>query len=67
MRPRRSKSGSKRRSQGDLPSFKCKPVTAVALINRLAGQFRVIAVDLYESGKTVAWPQDEPMRLDDEG
>ena len=37
-----------------------------ALMDRLAGRFRVIAVDLYGSGKTVAWPQDQPMRLDDE-
>ena len=37
-----------------------------ALMERLAHRFRVIAVDLYGSGKTVAWPQDQPMRLDDE-
>jgi pimeloyl-ACP methyl ester carboxylesterase len=37
-----------------------------ALMERLAHRFRVIAVDLYGSGKTVAWPQDRPMRLDDE-
>ena len=37
-----------------------------ALMDRLAGRFRVIAVDLYGSGKTVAWPQDQPMLLDDE-
>jgi len=35
-------------------------------MHRLASRFRVIAVDLYGSGQTVAWPQDEPMRLDDE-
>jgi pimeloyl-ACP methyl ester carboxylesterase len=35
-------------------------------MDRLAGRFRVIAVDLYGSGKTVAWPQDQPMLLDDE-
>jgi pimeloyl-ACP methyl ester carboxylesterase len=37
-----------------------------ALMERLADRFRVIAVDLYGSGKTAAWPQDEPMHLDDE-
>ena len=35
-------------------------------MERLADRFRVIAVDLYGSGKTAAWPQDQPMRLDDE-
>jgi len=35
-------------------------------MERLAHRFRVIAVDLYGSGKTAAWPQDEPMHLDDE-
>jgi pimeloyl-ACP methyl ester carboxylesterase len=37
-----------------------------ALMERLADRFRVFAVDLYGSGKTMAWPRDEPMRLDDE-
>jgi len=37
-----------------------------ALTERLANRFRVIAVDLYGSGKTAAWPQDQPMHLDDE-
>lgn len=37
-----------------------------ALTERLADRFRVIAVDLYGSGKTGAWPQDQPMHLDDE-
>jgi pimeloyl-ACP methyl ester carboxylesterase len=36
------------------------------LMDRLADRFRVIAVDLYGSGRTAAWPQDRPMRLDDE-
>jgi len=36
------------------------------LMERLAHRFRVIAVDLYGSGKTAAWPQDQPMYLDDE-
>jgi len=35
-------------------------------MERLADRFRVIAVDLYGSGKTAAWPQDQPMHLDDE-
>lgn len=37
-----------------------------ALMGRLADRFRVIAVDLHGSGGTAAWPQDRPMRLDDE-
>jgi pimeloyl-ACP methyl ester carboxylesterase len=37
-----------------------------ALTDRLADRFRLLAVDLYGSGKTVAWPQDQPMLLDDE-
>ena len=36
------------------------------LMERLAHRFRVIAVDLYGSGKTAAWPQDQPMHLDNE-
>ena len=36
------------------------------LMERLADRFRVIAVDLYGSGKTAAWPHDRPMHLDDE-
>jgi pimeloyl-ACP methyl ester carboxylesterase len=37
-----------------------------ALMERLSDRFRVIAMDLYGSGKTPAWPQDELMHLDDE-
>jgi pimeloyl-ACP methyl ester carboxylesterase len=37
-----------------------------ALMDCLERRFKVIAVDLYGSGKTVAWPQDQPMHLDDE-
>ena len=37
-----------------------------ALMERLSNRFRVIAVDLYGSGKTAAWPQGQPMFLDDE-
>src|SRR5262252_3206166 len=36
------------------------------LIERLADRFRVIAVHLYGSGKTAAWPHDHPMHLNDE-
>jgi pimeloyl-ACP methyl ester carboxylesterase len=35
-------------------------------MERLADRFRVMAVDLYGSGRTAAWPQDRPMHLDDE-
>jgi pimeloyl-ACP methyl ester carboxylesterase len=38
----------------------------IALMERLANRFRVIAVDLYGSGKTPAWPDDRAMYLDDE-
>ena len=34
-----------------------------ALMERLADRFRVIAVDLYGSGKTAAWPQDQMTRV----
>jgi pimeloyl-ACP methyl ester carboxylesterase len=37
-----------------------------ALLERLTDRFRVIAVDLYGSGKTAAWPQNQPLHLDDE-
>ena len=37
-----------------------------ALMERLADRFRVLAVDLYGSGKTAAWVPDRPMYLDDE-
>jgi pimeloyl-ACP methyl ester carboxylesterase len=37
-----------------------------ALSELLANRFRVLAVDLYGSGKTAAWPKSAPMRLDDE-
>jgi pimeloyl-ACP methyl ester carboxylesterase len=36
------------------------------LMERLADRFRIIAADLYGSGKTPAWPDDRPMYLDDE-
>ena len=35
-------------------------------MDHLSDRFRVIAVDLYGSGKTAAWPQNQPMTLDDE-
>lgn len=37
-----------------------------ALMDRLAPRFRVIAADLYGSGKTGAWRGERPMDLDDE-
>jgi len=37
-----------------------------ALMECVAHRFRVIAVDLYGSGKTAAWLQDQPMYLHDE-
>jgi pimeloyl-ACP methyl ester carboxylesterase len=37
-----------------------------ALTEHLAARFRVVAVDLYGSGKTGGWPEERPMRLDDE-
>ena len=36
------------------------------LMERLAPRFRVLAVDLYGSGRTPAWPGDRPMQLDDQ-
>jgi pimeloyl-ACP methyl ester carboxylesterase len=36
------------------------------LMERLADRFRVIAVDLYGSGKTAPWPHARPLHLDDE-
>jgi pimeloyl-ACP methyl ester carboxylesterase len=37
-----------------------------ALMERLAPRFRVLAVDLYGSGKTSPWPGEHPMVLDDQ-
>jgi pimeloyl-ACP methyl ester carboxylesterase len=37
-----------------------------SLMERLAPRYRVIAVDLYGSGRTPAWPGDHRMRLDDQ-
>ena len=60
------------REAGAGPSVVCLHSSASSsgqwrpLMDRLAGRFRVIAADLYGAGKTVAWPQDRPMRLDDE-
>jgi pimeloyl-ACP methyl ester carboxylesterase len=36
------------------------------LMDRLAGRFRALAVDLYGSGKSPAWPDDRPLSLADE-
>jgi len=37
-----------------------------SLIDRLATRFRVLAVDLYGSGRSPAWPDDRPLTLADE-
>jgi len=37
-----------------------------ALADRLSGRFRVLAVDLHGCGRTPAWTQNRPLRLDDE-
>ena len=36
------------------------------LIDRLAGRFRVLAVDLYGAGRSPAWPDARPLTLADE-
>jgi pimeloyl-ACP methyl ester carboxylesterase len=36
------------------------------LMDRLAGRFRTLAVDLYGSGKSPMWPDDRPLGLADE-
>ena len=36
------------------------------LMDSLAGRFRILAVDLYGSGKSPAWPDDRPLSLADE-
>jgi len=36
------------------------------LIDRLAGRFRTLAVDLYGSGRSPDWPGDRPLQLADE-
>ena len=36
------------------------------LMDRLAGRFRTLAVDLYGSGKSPRWPEDRPLSLADE-
>ena len=36
------------------------------LMDRLAGRFRTLAVDLYGSGKSPEWPADRPLTLADE-
>lgn len=37
-----------------------------ALTDRLADRFRVVAVDLYGYGRSLAWPGERPMYLDDQ-
>src|SRR5512144_3434751 len=36
------------------------------LMDRLAGRFRTLAVDLYGSGRSPRWPDDRPLSLADE-
>src|SRR5262245_38099637 len=36
------------------------------LIERLSGRFRMLAVDLYGSGRSPAWPGERPLSLADE-
>ena len=36
------------------------------LMERLAERFHVIAADLYGCGKSPAWPEERPMRIDDQ-
>jgi pimeloyl-ACP methyl ester carboxylesterase len=36
------------------------------LMDRLAGRFRTLAVDLHGSGKSPDWPADRPLTLADE-
>jgi pimeloyl-ACP methyl ester carboxylesterase len=37
-----------------------------ALMEQLAGRFRILAADLYGCGKSPAWPEDRPMWIDDQ-
>ena len=60
------------REAGAGPSVVCLHASASssgqwrALMERLAPRFRVLAVDLYGSGRTAPWPGDRPMYLDDQ-
>lgn len=60
------------REQGAGPSVVCLHCSASSaaqwrpLMDVLAGRFRVIAADLYGSGRSPAWPEARPMRLDDQ-
>lgn len=60
------------REAGIGPSVLCLHASASssaqwrALTDRLAGRFRILAADLYGSGKSPAWPDDRPLSLADE-
>ena len=60
------------RESGNGPTVVCLHSSASssaqwrALAEQLSGRFRVLAVDLYGCGRTPAWTQPRPLRLDDE-
>ena len=60
------------RESGDGPTVVCLHSSASSsaqwrpLAEQLSGRFRVLAVDLYGCGRTPAWTQPRPLRLDDE-
>jgi pimeloyl-ACP methyl ester carboxylesterase len=64
--------GAHVREAGAGPSVLCLHASASssaqwrALTDRLAGRFRILAADLYGSGKSPAWPDDRPLSLADE-
>jgi pimeloyl-ACP methyl ester carboxylesterase len=60
------------RESGSGPTVVCLHASASsstqwrALAERLSGRFRVLAVDLHGCGRTSAWAQPRPLRLDNE-
>jgi pimeloyl-ACP methyl ester carboxylesterase len=60
------------REAGTGPAVVCLHASASSsaqwrlLMERLAGRFRTLAVDLYGSGKSPTWPDDRPLSLADE-
>ena len=60
------------RESGSGPTVVCLHASASsssqwrALAERLSGRFRLLAVDLHGCGRTPAWAQAQPLRLDDE-
>ena len=60
------------RDSGNGPTVVCLHSSASssaqwrALAEQLSGRFRVLAVDLHGCGRTPAWTQPRPLRLDDE-